>query len=88
MTLWESAEIKPCAYCGREVKVYDSFAAWAAGERSDQTNGTNTIDPTFKGYENVCGECRGEDIKFRYRVAMTEMREEKGLPIPKWIWGE
>jgi hypothetical protein len=34
VTLWQTAEIKNCAYCGKPAKVWDPFEAWAREENT------------------------------------------------------
>lgn len=95
MTLWESAEVRQCTWCGKPGKVWNPFEALAKGESTSTIDLVDEggkpiriIDLNWKGYEGVCNVCRREDIEFRWRMSCHERREAAGKPIPKWIWGE
>jgi hypothetical protein len=90
-TLWQTAEIKNCVYCGKPAKVWASEKAWAIGENTDKAPYGEIdmpyISPTnSERYEGVCNICSLEDVYFRFRVMMTGLFEKEGKPIPDWIW--
>jgi hypothetical protein len=84
---WDEAEMKECSFCKRVVKVWSPFKAWAAGEETTRLHWSEHphIQPDFKGYEDVCTNCRHEDILSRYKFANMMSYEEQGKPIPKWL---
>lgn len=91
-TLWQTAEIKNCAYCGKPAKVWEPVKAWLKGERTDKAP-YGEVDmpfiypePVSERYEGVCNVCTRGDIDFRFRVMMTGMFEKEGKPVPDWIW--